>query len=131
MSDEVLVEWYADSAPEDPESVERATLDLRRELLDLDPVAGVRPAPAGPAPPGTRGLDVAALGALLVSVKPTAEILGKVVDIVRSWLRRRRDGDRQVMRVTVNGHTIELTPTDAQQAALVEAFIARAAAPPA
>jgi hypothetical protein len=51
----------------DAEEVAEATLQLRRELLDLD-VDSVDLAAAGQPPPGTRGVELAALGALLVSV---------------------------------------------------------------
>jgi hypothetical protein len=51
----------------DDEEVAEATLQLRRELLDLD-VDSVDLPTAGQPPPGTRGVELAALGALLVSV---------------------------------------------------------------
>jgi hypothetical protein len=46
----------------DAEEVAEATLQLRRELLDLD-VDSVNLAAAGQPPPGTRGVELAALGA--------------------------------------------------------------------
>jgi hypothetical protein len=125
MSDEILVELYEEGTPVDADELDRMTLALRRELLDIDDVEEVSGVSAGPAPPGTRGLDVAALGALAVTVRPTFEVLVKVFGVVRGWLGSREG----TMRVTVNGQSIELTPTKAQQAALVEAFISQAATP--
>lgn len=125
MSDEILVELYTEGAPVEAEEVDRMTLALRREFLDIDDVEEVSAVSAGPAPPGTRGLDIATLGALAVSVQPTVDVLAKVFGVVRAWLGSRGS----TMRVTVNGHSIELSPTEAQQAALVEAFINQAATP--
>jgi hypothetical protein len=125
MSDEILVELFSEGAPVEPEEIERMTLALRREFLDIDAVESVAPASAGPAPPGSRGLDIAALGALAVTVQPTVEVLVKVFGVLRSWLGKRES----TMRVTVNGQSIELTPTKEQQDALVQRFIKATAAP--
>lgn len=126
MADEILVELFDESA--DPEEVDRLTRVIRMELLDLDEVDSVTQAAAGPAPEGTRGLSLAVIGALLVHVPATVDALTKVVELVRSFLRRGGGGTpRQTMRLTVNGHTIELTPTAEQQQALVDRFLADAA----
>jgi hypothetical protein len=125
MSDEILVELFSEGALEDADEIERMTLALRREFLDIDEVDSIAAATAGPAPPGARGLDVAALGALAVSVQPTVEVLAKVFGVLRSWLGHRET----TLRVTVNGQSIELTPTKDQQAALVAQFIASAGSP--
>ena len=52
---------------DDAEQVAEATLRLRRELLDLD-VEAVEVPSAGEPPPGTRAVELAALGALVVTV---------------------------------------------------------------
>lgn len=126
MTDEILVELFDQDAL--PDEIDRATLSLREELLGLDEVERVAGASAGPAPEGTRGLTLAALGALVVSAGPAAEALAKVLGVLRSWLARSPAPER-TMRVTVNGQTIELTPTKAQQSDLVRAFIAQASRP--
>jgi len=125
MSDEILVEMFNEGTPIDPGEVERLTLALRREFLEIDEVEQVAPASAGPAPEGARGLDVAALGALALSVQPSIGVLVKVFGVIRGWLGQ---GDN-TMRVTVNGQSIELKPTKEQQDALVEQFIRAAATP--
>lgn len=115
----LMVEMYDDGA--DPEETERQTLALRRELLDLDEVESVRAASAGEAPPGSRAVDVAAVGALIVAVQPTAAAIGKLFAVVRQWLANPLRG---TMKVTVNGQSIELRATAEQQEQLVETFLA-------
>ncbi len=128
MSDEIVVELFTDEA--DPAELERTSLSLRQELLEIEQVRQVGSAPGGPAPPGARGVDLAAIGALAVTVKPTVEVLAKVVGVLRSWLARRSSQPAgSTMRLTVNGHSLELTPTSEQQAALVEEFIRQASSP--
>src|SRR6266704_2091630 len=68
----------------DAEEVAEATAQLRRELLDLD-VDAVGLPPAGEPPPGTRAVELAALGALVVTVAQS-QLLASVVAAVRSWL---------------------------------------------
>jgi hypothetical protein len=113
-----------------PAEVERLTLTLRRELLDLDEVEQVAPGVSGPAPPGSRAIGLAAIGSLLVTIKPTAEVISKVVGVLRDWMASRKVSDsakQSTMRITVNGQTLELTPTAEQQATLVAEFLRVAA----
>jgi hypothetical protein len=122
MGDEVMVELF--STDVDPDELDRMAAALRRDLLDIPEVDKVAPVSAGPAPAGTRAVDVAAIGAFLVTVKPSVELLSKVVGVVRGWLRRSGEG---TLKITVNGSTLELTPTQAQQEELVRAFLKQAA----
>jgi hypothetical protein len=130
MADEVLLELY-DAGDSSAEETEGRTQGLRSELLDLDEVADVSRASAGPPPPGSRGLDVAALGALVVAVEPTIGALSRIVSVVRDWLAH-RGGDEHAgesVRITVNGQSIELgAATAAQQQALVDEFLQAAGA---
>jgi len=88
----------------DPDEVAEATLQLRRELLDLD-VGAVEVPRAGQAPPGTRGVGPAALGGLVVSMaKP--ELLGAVIAAVRSWLSR---SQRRSIKLALGDDVLELT----------------------
>ena len=121
-SDDVLLELYSED--DDPAETERLSLSLRQELLDIAEVEAVKGATAGPPPPGARGLDMATLGALLVSVQPTVEFLRRVVGVVQNWLDRNRSKETPTtMKVTINGQTIELTPTKHQQAEIVEQYL--------
>src|SRR6266702_8314843 len=68
----------------DTEETAEATLQLRRELLDLD-VEAVELPRAGEPPPGTRAVELAALGALAITLSQS-QLLTHVVAAVRSWL---------------------------------------------
>jgi hypothetical protein len=91
---------------------------LRAGLLTLD-VEDVRPAAAGPAPVGAKAAEMVVAGALLVSMAPP--LIGGVVDVVASWLRR------QVVDVEVEiaGHRLKGPVTSQQRDALVAAFLDR------
>lgn len=133
MSDDILVEFVTgpESAEDDAE-LEQLTLALRAEIVELDDVSKVEQASAGPAPDGTRGLDVAAIGSLVVSVVPGVQAAAKVVEVVQRWLSRRA-ASTPPLRMTVGGSTIELVPDKDQQDALVAQFIEalKTGAPPA
>ena len=68
----------------DAEELALATRQLRRELLDLD-VDSVETPSAGEPPPGSRAVDVATLGALVVNMADS-QLLAAVIGAVRSWL---------------------------------------------
>jgi len=129
MSDDMVVDLYDEDL--DPAEVEQLTLALRRELLDVTEVEDVAHAQAGPAPAGSRAIGLAEIGSLIVTVKPTVEALAKVVGVLRGWMASRKassGGQQQsTMRITVNGQTLELTPTAEQQQALVAEFVKAAA----
>jgi hypothetical protein len=106
----------------DVEGVDQLTHDLRAELLELD-VDSVSPPVTGPAPPGSKGLELAAIGALLVQVKGSAQVVASVVGLVRSWLQRGRSETR-TLKVTVDGRTLELSAaTSEQQQRIVDEFV--------
>jgi hypothetical protein len=106
----------------EPERLEELTIDLRRELLGLN-VDDVARIPAGEAPPGSRAIELAAIGALLVTMNQTTDVLAHIVSTVRDWLRRSPEPKRTV-RMTIGGRSIELsTASDEQQDRLVAAFI--------
>ena len=101
--------------------LERGALQLGDELRDLE-VDDVRPLVDGAAPDGTRGGTTAALGALLVSLNPTAGVLSAVVATVRAWLKR--PGAARTVHIEVGGDVLELTGTTSEvQERLVEEWI--------
>jgi hypothetical protein len=105
----------------DDEEVAEATLQLRRELLDLE-VDRVELASGGDAPPGTRGVELAALGALLVTVGQS-QLLGPVVAAVRSWLS---GGPQRSIKLELDGDAIELTGVSSkEQRRLVDEWLRR------
>lgn len=123
MSDDILVEFVTgpESAEDDAE-LEQLALALRAEILELDAVSAVEQASAGPAPDGTRAVDVAAIGSLVVSIVPGVQAAAKVLEVVQRWLSRRAPSTPP-LRMTVRGNTIELVPDKDQQDALVAQFI--------
>jgi hypothetical protein len=120
MSTELRIEVFEPDA--DDEAVDELTRNLQAELLELD-VDSVTPAAAGPAPTDSKGLELAAIGALLVQVKGSVEVVRSVVTTVRSWLGRGRAANRS-LKITVDGRTLELSAATAeQQDQLVNEFI--------
>ena len=108
----------------DDERIDQLTGYLREELLQLD-VAEVTRAPGGEAPAGTRGLDPAAIGALLVSLGGAAASLNEVVTVVRGWLSR-GGGVKRSVKITIDGDALELSEVSlAEQNKLVDLFVQR------
>jgi hypothetical protein len=94
----------------DVEEVAQAALQLRRELLDLDvDVAGVPG--MGEPPPGSRAVDLAALGALVVNVADS-QLLAAVVAAVRSWLA---GSSRRSVKLELGGDALELTGVSSRE----------------
>ena len=88
----------------DPEELADLTAHLRHELLDLD-VEAVESPRVGLPPPGSRGVDLVALGTLIVTVgKP--QLLVAVVAAVRSWLA---GSQQRSVKVILDGDTLELS----------------------
>jgi hypothetical protein len=105
----------------DDASLERGSIQLSQQLgeLDVDSVTGL---PGGEAPDGARSGSVAALGALLVSLNPSAKLLLSLVQTVRGWLTR--GGGSRTVRLEVGGDVLELTgTTSAVQDRLVDEWI--------
>jgi hypothetical protein len=105
----------------DPEDVAEATLQLRRELLDLD-VEAVELPRGGEPPPGTRAVELAALGALVVTVGQSP-LLGPVVAAVRSWLA---GSQQRSIKLELDGDTLELSGLSSnEQRRLVDEWLGR------
>jgi hypothetical protein len=110
---EVAREPDADAA-----ELERATSPLREELLALDLERVGRP--TEPSPPGSRGLDVAALGTLIVGAGRGA--IGPVLTAVQSWIARRSS---RSVTITIDGDSLELTNASREdQRRVVASFLA-------
>src|SRR6266498_3495510 len=105
----------------DAEEVAEATLQLRRELLDLD-VEAVELVRAGEPPPGTRAVELAALGALVVTVSQS-QLLIPVVAAVRSWLAGQQ---QRSIKLELDGDVLELTGlSTGEQRRLTEEWLSR------
>ena len=105
----------------DAEEVARATLQLRRELLNLD-VDAVDVPVAGEPPPGARAVDVAAIGALIVNIADS-QLLTAVVTAIRSWLA---GSSRRSIKLELGGDVLELTGVSStEQRRLTDEWLAR------
>jgi hypothetical protein len=88
----------------DPEELADLTTHLRGELLDLD-VEAVESPRLGEPPPGSRAVDLVALGTLIVTfAKP--ELVVAVVTAVQAWLG---SSHRRSVKITLDGDVLELT----------------------
>lgn len=122
MSEDIRVEFV--SGPNaDPEEIDALTRALRAEILEVDQVDRVDQASAGPAPEGSKGLDVSAIGALVVGVAPGIQAVAKVVEVVRSWLAN-RSPSTPPLQMTIGDKSITVVADEEQQDELVAAFIA-------
>lgn len=122
MSEDIRVEFV--SGPDaDPEEIDALTRALRAEILEVDEVDRVEQASAGPAPEGSKGLDVAAIGALVVGVAPGVQAVAKVIEVVRSWLAN-RSPSTPPLQMSIGDKSITVVADKSQQDALVAAFVA-------
>jgi hypothetical protein len=117
---ELTIHVGADQA--DDEDLGALTAQLRFELLELD-VEGVDHVVVGEAPPGSKGLEPLAIGALLVRLAKSAPVLAGIGATVQSWLSRRSG---RKIRLSIDGDEIEVTDLSAaDQRRLMEIWIAR------
>jgi hypothetical protein len=83
----------------DPEEFAALTGILRRELLELD-VQDVQPAAGGTPPAGAKGVELVAMGALLVKLVKSPGLLEAVAKTVGSWVERL---GRRSVRIEIDG----------------------------
>ncbi len=99
-------------------ATEQQTIDLARELKSIRGVDVDRA--HAEAPDDTKGLDVAAIGALVGAVSPVAGAVAALVGALRSWLTR--DEGRKI-RVRLGERELELTGASRdQERELIELF---------
>jgi hypothetical protein len=108
----------------DAEEADDLATSLRMDLLELD-VDSVSPVLAGPAPSGSKGLELVAVGALLVRLKESVPLVRSVVTTVREWMARGGSPHRS-LKITMDGRVLELSAaTQEQQERLVDEFLRR------
>lgn len=114
-----------DDQDADPEELADLTARLREELLNLDVETVERPR-GGLPPPGTRAVELVAVGTLLASfAKP--DLLTGIVSAVRSWLGG--SGQRTV-KLEIDGDLLELTGVSSkEQRRLTDEWLRRHAVP--
>jgi hypothetical protein len=109
-----------------PLEMEELTAAVRRELLQFD-VASVDRVSAGPVPDGARGIDLAAVGALLVNLGQATPVLGQVVEVIRAWTKR---SPNRTVKLTLAGDTLEVGGmSEEQQHQVITAWMVRHAKP--
>jgi hypothetical protein len=82
--------------------LESSTREFRRSLQGMGLSVT---APITPAPPDSRSVGLAAIGALAVTLKPTVELLTEIVKLVNAWRERHKEtrvvrlraGDRELV----------------------------------
>ncbi|MDQ3756907.1 MAG: hypothetical protein M3394_03560 [Actinomycetota bacterium] len=110
---------------DDDELAESAAV-LLEELAQLD-VDDVAPAGAGAAPAGSKGLELVAIGSLVVKLVRSTKVLSEVVDVVRDWLNR---NNAKSVRLEIDGDVLEISNASAEERkALVDVWIRRHAEP--
>lgn len=105
----------------DDERLEALTSALRRELsaLDVDDVTVVH---EGELPPGARAVEIAAVGALLVVFRQSAELVKSIVTTIRSWLVAAPAG--RSVEITLGDTTLKVaSATPEQQDLLISEFV--------
>lgn len=108
----------------DAQAVAEGARQLRRELLELD-VDAVE-MPHAEAPPGSRGADAVALGALVVSVAQS-QLLPLILDTVKAWLTAAR---QRTVKLELDGDVLELTGVSSgAQLRLADEWLKRHQAP--
>jgi hypothetical protein len=106
----------------DDEELARLAHSLRTELLELE-VESVTSVSAGEVPVGARGVEVLALGALVIRLARRPEALGAVARAIAGWLSIHR-GRR--VRMELDGDVLDLSVVSgADQERLVTAWIER------
>ena len=110
-----------DEVDADAARLETLSLQLREELLSTG-ADDVTRLTTDEAPSGTRGLELAAAGALVVSVANSVAALSQVVETVRRWLGRGSGG--RTVELTIGDRHLRLTGASAEeQTRLINAFL--------
>jgi hypothetical protein len=118
---ETLVVVKIDEAGADPERMERLAHGLGDELSDLA-LGTVRPLAGAEPPPGSRAVDLVAVGALLVSINGSVQLVSYVVDTVRAWIGRGRVA--RTVELTIGDRTLRISEASTeQQDRLIKEFI--------
>ena len=89
---------------EDDEALADSADRLLQELCELD-VDDVQPASAGDAPAGSKGIELVALGALIVKLARSGKVLGQVVSAIRDWMGR---NNANSVRLEIGGDVLEI-----------------------
>ena len=124
--DQIEVRVTLEAAGVDADALADIAGQLQDELAELD-VDDVRPSTSGDAPAGSKGVELVALGALVVKLVRSRRVLGQVVAAVRDWLTR---NDADSVRIELDGDVLEIKGvTAADKKALIDNWLERHAPP--
>lgn len=116
---ELTIELNVDGA--DDAELDSLTTRLRQELLELDVDEVERPS-AGPAPDGSRAVELAAAGALVVGLIRDNAVIESLIGTLQGWLSR---DQARTIKVTLDGDTIELAgASDEDRRRLIRHWVA-------
>jgi hypothetical protein len=112
-----------DAGPDvDDEELAELTGRLRGALLELD-VDAVEPASGGAAPEGAKGVELLAIGGLVIRFAMSSAMLRSVVDVASGWMSRQQ---ARSVKLTLDGDTLEVTGTSSEeQQRLIDLWVAR------
>lgn len=117
---EVRVALFADDL--DTDALAECVAMLAEELAELD-VDRVDNVAIGDAPTGAKGVDLMAVGALVVKLAASGKVLARLVDAVRDWLSRNDAGH---VRMEIDGDVLEVTgASPAERTAMIAAWVQR------
>lgn len=106
----------------DDEDTEDAAIALREVLAEL-PIETMKQPDGGLAPSGTRATEALEVGAMVVALASSPEVVGAVLGGLRQWLSNRRRGR---IEVTHGSDILILDNASAeQQERIVDAFVER------
>jgi hypothetical protein len=104
---EVLVELSVEGG--DSIELDELTRQLRSEVQELD-IDSIHEVSEGIAPAGTKGMDMAAIGQMAISLAPS--IIPPLFDLLKSWVERKPSTPVKVtVRVGRKTAQIEYDPT--------------------
>jgi hypothetical protein len=105
----------------DDEDLAQAAAELQDELAELD-VEAVLPATSGEAPAGAKGIELLALGGLLIKVGQSARVLRDVVDAIRQWVGRTGAS----VKMAIDGDVLEIKgASSADMKQLIDVWVQR------
>ncbi len=105
----------------DDEQLDELTEALRNELGALDGARVLRLS-GGEPPPGARAAELAAVGALVVTIKGSVDLLRELIDAIRSWLGR--SAHQRTVQITIGDRSLRIeNASAAQQDRLIEEFV--------
>ena len=121
-ADHIELQVVVTDAGQDPDAVAESAVQLRQELAELD-VDAVEPATGGEVPEGAKGVELVALGALVVKLIRSRHLIGQVVEVVRDWATRNA---AQSVRIELDGDVLEITEASvAERQAVIDTWVRR------